>query len=288
MKLVSFEAGGTPGYGAVVGGRIVDLGRRHRDGWPDLASFIGGNDLAAVARSLDGEGGDLDLGAVSLKPPIPNPRKMFGLGLNFRKHIVESGRDIPQYPMLFTRYPDSVVGHGEAMVVPKVSSRLDYEGEMAVVIGRHCRHVAAGEALDVVAGYACFNEGSVRDYQRHTIQFIPGKTFWHSGSFGPWIVTRDEAPAPDDMVLETRLNGEVMQHEAISDLLFKVPELIEYITRICPLDAGDVIITGTPDGVGCFREPPVWLKEGDTVEVEVSGVGVLANPVADEAGAAGC
>jgi 2-keto-4-pentenoate hydratase/2-oxohepta-3-ene-1,7-dioic acid hydratase in catechol pathway len=283
MKLVSFEAGGTPGYGAVVGGRIVDLGRRHRDGWPDLASFIGGNDLAAVARSLDGEGGDLDLGAVSLKPPIPNPRKMFGLGLNFRKHIVESGRDIPQYPMLFTRYPDSVVGHGEAMVVPKVSSRLDYEGEMAVVIGRHCRHVAAGEALDVVAGYACFNEGSVRDYQRHTIQFIPGKTFWHSGSFGPWIVTRDEAPAPDDMVLETRLNGEVMQHEAISDLLFKVPELIEYITKICPLDAGDVIITGTPDGVGDFRKPPVYMKKGDTVEVEVSGIGVLSNPVADEA-----
>jgi len=283
MKLLSFEAAGRQSYGAVVGDRIVDLGRRHGRQWPTLAAMIGAGGLDRVAGQLRGAAGDHALADVTVKPPIPEPGKMFGLGLNFRRHIVESGRDIPQYPMLFTRYADSMVGHGEAMIVPSVSPRLDYEGEMAVVIARRCRHVKAADAMDVVAGYSCFNEGSVRDFQRHTIQFIPGKTFWRSGSFGPWIVTPDEAPAPDDMVLTTRLNGEVMQHAEISDLLFKVPELIEYITKICPLDAGDVIITGTPDGVGCFRDPPVFLKKGDTVEVEVSGIGVLSNPVDDEA-----
>ena len=283
MKLASFEAGGRPGYGAVVGDRIVDLSRRHGEQWPTLASFIGGNDLAKVATAITGEQGDLDCAAVTFKPPIPEPKKMIGLGLNYRKHIVESGRDIPEYPMLFNRYADSVVGHGEPIIVPKVSSLLDYEGEMAVVIAKHCRHVAAADAFDVVAGYACYNEGSVRDFQRHTIQFVPGKTFWHSGSFGPWIVTPDEAPAPDDMMLRTRLNGQLMQETEVSDLLFKVPELIEYITKICPLDPGDVIVTGTPDGVGCFRDPPVYMQQGDTVEVEVTGIGVLSNPVENEA-----
>jgi 2-keto-4-pentenoate hydratase/2-oxohepta-3-ene-1,7-dioic acid hydratase in catechol pathway len=283
MKLLSFEAAGKASYGALVGDRIVDLGRRHGREWPTLAAMIGAGGLDGISASLGDQDGDVALAEVTLKPPIPEPGKMFGLGLNFRKHIVESGRDIPEHPMLFTRYPDSVVGHGEAIVVPKVSERLDYEGEMAVVIQRRCRYVKAADAMDVVAGYSCFNEGSVRDFQRHTIQFIPGKTFWHSGSFGPWIVTRDEAPAPDEMMLTTRLNGEVMQHETVCDLLFKVPELIEYITKICPLDAGDVIITGTPDGVGDFRKPPVYMKKGDTVEVEVSGIGVLSNPVADEA-----
>ena len=283
MKLVSFEAGGTASYGAVIGERIADLGRTHGDTYPTLAAFLGSGELERAGAALASAEGDLALGDVTLKPPIPNPTKMIGLGLNYRKHIVESGRDIPQYPMLFTRYADSMVGHNEPIIVPKVSDKLDYEGEMAVVIGRHCRHVKAGDAFDVVAGYACYNEGSVRDYQRHTIQFVPGKTFWHSGSFGPWIVTQDEAPAPDDMELTTRLNGEVMQHTEVSDLLFKVPELIEYITQICPLDPGDVIITGTPDGVGFFREPPVFLKKGDIVEVEVTGLGILSNPVGTEA-----
>ncbi len=283
MKLVSFEAGGRASYGAVSGERVVDLGRTRGNIYPTLAAFLGSGEVERTAASIAGAEGDLALADLTLKPPIPEPGKMLGLGLNYRKHIVESGRDIPPYPMLFTRYADSMVGHNEAIIVPKVSDKLDYEGEMAVVIGAHCRHIKVADAFDVVAGYSCYNEGSVRDYQRHTIQFVSGKTFWHSGSFGPWIVTPDEAPAPDDMELTTRLNGEVVQRTEVSDLLFKVPELIEYITQICPLDPGDVIITGTPDGVGCFREPPVFLKKGDIVEVEVSGIGVLSNPVDNEA-----
>ncbi len=282
MKLVSFETTKGGGFGVVKDDGIVDLSRSHGDQWATLADMIGGCGLGDIFEIVENRDGDLSLSDVTYLPPIPMPSKIFGLGLNYKKHIIESGRDIPEYPMLFTRYPDSMVAHRQDIIVPRVSERLDYEGEMAVVISKHCRYVPAAEAFDVVAGYSCFNEGSVRDYQRHTSQFIPGKTFWRSGSFGPWIVTPDEAPSPDDMILTTRFNGEVMQKTEVSDLLFKVPELIEYISQICPLAPGDVIITGTPDGVGDFHDPPIYMKAGDEVKIEVSGVGVLENRVADE------
>jgi len=184
--------------------------------------------------------------------------------------------------MIFARYPDSLVGHGAPMVRPQVSVQFDYEGELAIVIGKSGRHIESGSALDHVAGYACFNDGSVRDYQRHTTQFLPGKTFWRSGSFGPWLVTPDEAGAIGDLGLVTRLNGIEVQRAKIDDLLFDPPELIAYLSAIYPLMPGDVIATGTTGGVGAFRKPPLWMKPGDRVEVTIDRLGTLRNSIIAE------
>ena len=185
--------------------------------------------------------------------------------------------------MIFTRYPNSQVGHGQPMVRPRVSDKFDYEGELAVIIGRTCRHVAEEDALSVIAGYSCYNDGSVRDYQRHTSQFYPGKNFYHSGAFGPWMVTADEIPDPTGMTLLTRLNGEEMQRATTDDLLFNINQLIAYLTTVTELYPGDVISTGTTGGVGIYRDPPALMKEGDTIEVELDAIGILSNPVVDEA-----
>jgi 2-keto-4-pentenoate hydratase/2-oxohepta-3-ene-1,7-dioic acid hydratase in catechol pathway len=219
---------------------------------------------------------------VRLLPPIPEPPRIICVGLNYRAHIAESGREAPPHPILFARFPDSLVGHGEALIRPIVSEQFDFEGELAFVIGRPGRHVKPERALDHVAGYCVFNDGSVRDYQRHTTQFMPGKTFHRSGSAGPWLMTPDEAPPVAAMEVMTRLNGQTMQRAPLSDLLFGVEDLIAYASRIWPLQPGDVFATGTPAGVGAFRKPPVWMKPGDTIEVEIRGVGVLRNPIVDE------
>jgi 2-keto-4-pentenoate hydratase/2-oxohepta-3-ene-1,7-dioic acid hydratase in catechol pathway len=168
------------------------------------------------------------------------------------------------------------------MVRPKVSTQFDFEGELAVIIGKVGRHFAIDDAMDHVAGYACFNDGSIRDYQRHTTQFMPGKCFWRSGAFGPWLVTCDEVAEPESLQLRTRLNGELMQDARIDDLLFSIPQLVSYISDIWPLAVGDVIATGTPGGVGAFRDPKVWMKPGDTVEVEITNLGTLVNRIVDE------
>ncbi|MCM8735409.1 fumarylacetoacetate hydrolase family protein [Azospirillum sp. A1-3] len=180
------------------------------------------------------------------------------------------------------RYPDSIVGHGEALVRPKVSDHFDYEGELTVVIGKPGRHIPQDRALDHVAGYTLCNDGSIRDFQRHTTQFTPGKNFWRSGSIGPWIVTADEIPDPAALSIETRLNGVTVQRSPISDLIFPVPALIAYISSFTPLATGDVIAIGTPSGVGAFHEPPLWMKPGDRVEVIANGIGTLCNGIADE------
>jgi 2-keto-4-pentenoate hydratase/2-oxohepta-3-ene-1,7-dioic acid hydratase in catechol pathway len=182
--------------------------------------------------------------------------------------------------VLFVRFGDSIVGHERPILKPRESEQLDYEGELAVVIGRRARRVGRDRALDYVAGYSCFNDGSVRDYQRHSQQFTPGKNFHASGSFGPWLVTTDEIADPRKLTLTTRLNGAVMQHESVGELCFDVPQLIEYCSTWAQLEPGDVIVTGTPGGVGAGRKPPVWMKPGDTVEVEITGIGTLRNPVA--------
>ncbi len=199
----------------------------------------------------------------------------------------EMGRERPEYPVVFVRFADSIVGHGQPMIRPSDSVQFDYEGELAVVIGRRARRVSRAAALDYVAGYACFNDGSVRDYQRHSQQFTPGKNFHASGSFGPWLVTADEVPDPRKLRLSTRLNGEVVQDESVGELCFDVAQLIEYCSKWAELDPGDVIVTGTPGGVGAGRKPPLWMKAGDTVEVEISKLGVLRNPIADETPAPG-
>ena len=207
--------------------------------------------------------------------------KILCVGVNYRPHIEEMGREIPSYPVVFTRFASSLVGPGEPVIRPQASEQLDFEGELAIVIGKNARHVSRENALDYVAGYCCFLDGSVRDWQRHTGQFTAGKNFDRSGAIGP-MVPAAEIPDPTTLELTTRVNGEVMQRGSVADLVFDIPRLIEYCSTFTELRPGDIIATGTPGGVGAARTPPVWLKDGDLVEVDISGIGVLRNPVQDE------
>lgn len=207
--------------------------------------------------------------------------KILCVGVNYRPHIEEMGREIPSYPVVFTRFASSLVGPGEPVIRPQASEQLDFEGELAIVIGKNARHVSRENALDYVAGYCCFLDGSVRDWQRHTGQFTAGKNFDRSGAIGPMVPAAD-VPDPTTLELTTRVNGEVMQRGNVADLVFDIPRLIEYCSTFTELRPGDIIATGTPGGVGAARTPPVWLKDGDVVEVDISGIGVLRNPVQDE------
>ncbi len=215
-------------------------------------------------------------------PVLPNAGKFLCVGRNYKEHIEESARPMPEVPVLFARFADSLVGHRQPMVRPVVSERLDWEGELAIVIGKHCRHVARSEALDVVAGYSIFNDGSVRDYQARGVQWTAGKNFWHTGPFGPYLVTADEVGDAQSLSLTTRINGEQVQHANTSSMLFDIATLIAHITEWLPLEPGDVIATGTPSGIGNARTPPRYLKPGDLVTVEIERLGTLENLVADE------
>lgn len=278
MKLVSFLQNGTASWGVWRDDGIVDL-RSNR--YPTLKSA-----LANLAEATAGQRGTtIDPATVTLLSPVPDPVRILCVGLNYKTHIAETGREPPKYPMMFPRYPDSLVASGQSMIRPKASQNFDFEGELAFVIGKGGRHIAADRALDHVAGFSCFNDGSIRDWQRHTTQFLTGKTFWRSGAFGPWLVTPDETGPIGDLTLVTRLNGEEMQRAKLDDLLFGVPELIAYLSTIMPLQPGDVVATGTTGGVGLFRDPPLWMKPGDTVEVEIERMGVLTNTIEDEAAA---
>ena len=212
--------------------------------------------------------------------PAGNPR-ILCVGVNYRPHIEEMGREVPEYPVVFTRFPSSLVGNGDALIRPRISEQFDFEGELAVVIGKPAHRVSREQALEFVGGYCCFMDGSIRDWQRHTMQFTPGKNFDRSGAMGP-VVPAAEVRDPGMLTLTTSVNGEVMQRAALRDLVFDIPYLIEYCSSFMALQPGDVIATGTPGGVGAARTPPVWLRHGDVVEVSVPGVGTLTNPVRDE------
>lgn len=284
MRLVSFVVDGRSSWGAVVDGGVVDLGRRFAgEGLVTLRGFLEKGDMAAARAVVAAATADHALDAVELAPVVPDPDKIVCVGMNYRDHVAETGRSVTEKPSLFARYAGSQVGHGAAMIRPKVSDQFDFEGELAVVIGKACRHVSEEDALSVVAGYACYNDGSVRDWQRHTTQFLPGKTFAGTGAFGPWMVTADEIPDPSTLTLETRLNGEVVQHTTTDLMIATIPQVIAYMSTVLPLLPGDVIVSGTPGGVGAKRTPPLWMKAGDVVEVEISKIGILANPIADEA-----
>jgi 2-keto-4-pentenoate hydratase/2-oxohepta-3-ene-1,7-dioic acid hydratase in catechol pathway len=284
MKLVSFRTDGGASFGVVSGDGIVDAGARLQLG--DLRSALAAGALGRVA-AMASETLDFAFAEVELLPVIPNPDKILCIGINYATHVRETGREIPSHPMIFARFAASQVGQGQPLLRPPESEQFDFEGELAVVIGKAGRRIDRAAALGHVAGYACYNDGSIRDWQRHTSQFLPGKSFEHSGSFGPWLVTADEIPDPSRLTLETRLNGQVVQQAPISDLIFDVPALIVYISTFITLLPGDVIVTGTTSGVGAFRKPPLWMRDGDTVEVEISGIGVLRNPIADEAAVGG-
>jgi len=280
MRVVSFEAQGTTSFGLVVAGGVVDCGKRIGDG--DLRSVLAKGGIDRLARHQAAPA-DHALDEIRFLPVVPNPAaKFLCIGLNYRPHMLEMGREPPTHPVVFTRFASSLVGHEEPLQKPDVSEQLDFEGELAVIIGRNARHVRRGTALDYVAGYSCFNDGSVRDFQRHSGQFTPGKNFVASGSFGPWLVTRDEIPDPSALDLKTRLNGEIVQSESTGELIFGIAELIEYISTWTELVPGDVIVTGTPGGVGAGRKPPLWMRPGDRVEVEITGLGCLGNPVTAE------
>ena len=208
-------------------------------------------------------------------------RKILCVGVNYRPHIEEMGREIPEYPVVFVRFPGSLVSDGEPMLRPRVSEQYDFEGELAIVIGKVARHVSRDDAYDYIGGYCCFMDGSVRDWQRHTGQFTAGKNFERSGAIGP-MVPAAQVPDPTALQLTTRVNGKIMQEGHIGDLVFDIPALVEYCSTFTELQPGDIIATGTPGGVGAARKPPVWLRDGDLVEVEISGLGVLSNLVRDE------
>lgn len=282
MKLISFEWQGRRRFGGVRGEGVVDLTDCHQ-GVSTLKQLIT-SDLLGSARDAIEVGARLAaFDEVTLLPVIPDPGKIVLVGGNYREHREEMARkDAPAYPMLFTRFPDCQVGHRAPLVAPQASEQFDYEGEIAVVIGRGGRDIAREDALSHVAGYSAYNDATLRDWQRHTAQFTPGKNFDATGAFGPWLLTADEVADYRDFTLTTRLNGNVMQHASARDLIFDVEALIAYISSFTTLLPGDVIVTGTCGGVGFARSPQVFLKPGDTVEVDISGLGVLSNPVIAE------
>ncbi len=278
MRFASLAAGG---FGLVSTDGIRPMPQGVLARYPTLRAAIAADMLGWAAEAAAAEA-TLAEDQVALLPTIPDAGKIICIGMNYREHIKEMGREPPRYPAFFLRFNDSLVGHGQPVVRPRLSDKYDWEGELAVVIGRTARHVTRDNALDYVAGYTILQDGSLRDYQEHTSQFTAGKNFHQSGAMGPWLVTADEIPDPAALTLETRVSGEVMQQGEVADLCIDVPAIIEYLSGICELRAGDVIATGTPSGVGAGRKPPRWLEAGDVVEVEISGIGVLRNPVVDE------
>lgn len=284
MKFISFTRLGKTGMGAVVDGGIVDLTGRIRPQIDSLKALIAADLVAEAADYVESCAPEMARSDVTLLPVIPDAGKILCVGLNYETHRAETKRPDAKYPTMFTRYADSQIAHGAPMIRPAVSERLDYEGEMAVIIGRGGRNIAEEDALSHVAGYACYNDGTIRDWQRHTHQFGPGKTFPGTGAFGPFMVSADTVGDYRELPIRTRLNGEVVQDATLADLIFPVPRLIAYISTYTPLSAGDVIVTGTPGGVGDRRDPPVYLKPGDVVEVEIGRLGTLVNPVMDESG----
>ncbi|MBM3778400.1 MAG: fumarylacetoacetate hydrolase family protein [Acidimicrobiia bacterium] len=281
MRFLSFHAAGHASYGVVRDGGILDLGARLGDRHPTLRSY-----LEAAAHGIEpphGAGHAIDFRLEDVRYlPVCEPRKILCVGHNYADHRAEMGRPPLAHPTIFTRFPDTLVGHQAPIVRPRVSTALDFEGELAVVIGKEARHVPRERALEYVAGYACFNDASVRDWQRHTSQFTPGKNFPGTGPLGPDLVTPDEVGPLGSQRIQTRLNGTVVQAATLDQMIFTVADLVAYVSAFTRLTTGDVIASGTPGGVGAMREPPLWMQPGDLVEVEIDGVGCLRNPIADE------
>jgi 2-keto-4-pentenoate hydratase/2-oxohepta-3-ene-1,7-dioic acid hydratase in catechol pathway len=278
MKIASFLRDGIESYGAVIDSKVLDYGLALRQTHPTLRDFIAAG--AFRQPPLD-QFKKYDLSEIKLLIPASNLSKIICIGLNYKAHAAEGGFKIPEFPQVFTRCISSFVANGEALIRPKISNDFDFEGELAIVMGKPARHVAVENALDYVFGYTCFNDGSIRDIQfNHSL--IAGKNFPSSGSIGPYIVTADEIGDPASLYLTTRLNKQIVQSKGLDDLICSVPQIISYISSIIQLEPGDVIATGTPEGVGFARKPPLWMKPGDVIEVEISNIGVLKNNVSAE------
>ncbi len=282
MKLMSFTLQGNATYGAVDGDRVVDLGAALGSQAPNLKALLKSNLLHAAEQVLAGNPSTIPLKDVSFLPVIPNPGKVVCVGLNYVEHVKEGGREVTESPTLFLRTDESQVGHEEPIILPAESTKLDYEGEIAIIIGKGGRRIKEADAWEHIAGYACYNDGSVRDWQMSTPQWTAGKNFWKTGGFGPWMVTADEIKPGQCMTLITRLNGKEMQRATTDMMIHSIPRQIAYISTFMPLSPGDVIVTGTPGGVGSRRDPQVFMKHNDLVEIEVDAIGVLRNRVEQE------
>jgi 2-keto-4-pentenoate hydratase/2-oxohepta-3-ene-1,7-dioic acid hydratase in catechol pathway len=280
MKFVSFRAGGAARYGLVDGSKVVELGKRLK--YPDLKGLIAAGAYPEAARETKGATADFSLDQITYDPVIPNPGKIICIGLNYSEHANETGMTRAAHPPVFIRWADTQIGHLGNVVKPDDSQQLDYEGELAVIVGKGGRYIPEAEAASHIAGYSCYNEVSVRDYQKHASQFTPGKNFPATGAFGPFFVTADDVGDLKGKKIRTRLNGKVVQDSTLDMMISSPARLIAYLSTFTPLSPGDVIASGTPGGVGWVRQPPLWMKPGDVAEVEIDGVGLLRNPIVAE------
>lgn len=279
MKIISFRDSNGETFGVVdEAGGVVDVGRKGP--YPTLRAALTADGLAEVARLAEGAAPDTTMDAVTLLPVVPDPDKIVCAGMNYKDHVAEFDREMPEHVTLFSRLHNTLVAHGDDIVRPRVSDNFDFEGELTLIIGKAGRHIAEADVLSHIAGYTCFLDGSVRDYQRHSV--TAGKNFYRTGPLGPWMVTADEIPDPAALELTTRLNGEVVQNATTDLLIYSIPNIVSYISDFTPLEPGDVIATGTPAGVGNGRTPKLFMKAGDVIEVEISSIGTLRNTVIDE------
>jgi len=281
MKLVTYSVQEKTSWGAVIDEGIVDLGARLPT-FADVRALIAGDGLPQAKAALANARADHGLADVVFLPPIPNPEKIVCVGLNYDEHVRETKREKTEDPALFVRFANSQCGHLQPLVIPLESDKLDYEGEIAVIIGKGGRRIAESDACAHVAGFSCYNDGSIRDLQWATTQWTTGKNFPSTGAFGPWIVTTDEVPADAKLTLVTRLNGQEMQRATTDMMVHSIPRLIAFISHFTELAPGDVIVTGTPGGVGARKTPPLFMKDGDVCEIEIDRVGVLRNPIRAE------
>jgi 2-keto-4-pentenoate hydratase/2-oxohepta-3-ene-1,7-dioic acid hydratase in catechol pathway len=276
MKLVSYLANNKPAFGVVKDDGVVALKGREAD----LREALAAGALDDIRRTVAGARPDHKLADIRFLPVIPNPEKILCVGINYRSHAAEVGRELPPKPSLFIRLTNTLIGHESEIIRPKVSTHLDFEGELALIIGRGGRYIKPEQALDHVAGYTCFVDGSVRDFQKFSV--TSGKNFPGTGPLGPWMVTTDEIPDPTKLTLMTRLNGKEMQRSGTDLLIYSIPHIVAFCSDFTTLAPGDVIATGTPEGVGHRRNPQLFMRAGDVLEVEITGIGVLRTRIVDE------
>ena len=281
MKFVSFLLKGSPKFGVSDGKNITDLTNKI-SGSKTLKELISNNGITDAKKYAKENPGSININEIEFLPLIPNPGKIICVGLNYSDHVNEIGITLEKNPVIFLRVPQSQTAHKQIIQKPKVSNHLDYEGEMAVIMGNAGKHIEPKNALKHIVGYSCYNESTVRDWQQHTKQFTMGKNFEKTGSFGPYMVLAEEISDYKKLTIQTRLNDKVMQNASLSQLIFDIPTLISYISKAMPWQAGDVLVTGTPGGVGFKRNPPVYMKDGDKIEVEITDVGILTNTIKDE------
>ena len=280
MKLASYLADGRPSFGVVISDGVITMNRRLGDKYATLRDALADYALDEMRDAALGASPDQKLAGLQFLPAIPNPEKILCVGINYKSHAAEHGTEAPKLPNIFTRFVNTLVPHEGEMIRPKVSTNFDFEGELALVIGKGGRHIKEADALSHVAGYTCFCDGSVRDFTKYSL--VASKNFLGTGPLGPWIVTTDDIPDPTRLLLTTRLNGVQMQHSGTDMLIHSIPAIIAFCSVFTPLTPGDIIATGTPDGIGAKRNPPVWMKAGDVLEVEISDIGTLRNTIADE------